>query len=211
MIYLARHGETTWNHAGRYQGRLESPLSPLGGLQALALAEYFAARASSVPGRVISSPLSRCVDTARPAAERLGLEVESDERLVEIAHGTWEGRYRNELAANDPERYRAWRHDPANVAFENGETLDDVMARWRAFLRDIASETRDVLVVTHDAVIRCALLDVANRPLDDFWKMRVENGAFARLESNGTVLELLEECHSTHLRNFRAAITEQAL
>jgi len=37
-VFLARHGETTWNVAGRYQGRLESELSAKGAAQALALA-----------------------------------------------------------------------------------------------------------------------------------------------------------------------------
>ena len=136
MVWLARHGETTWNLAGRYQGRLESALSGLGMQQGIALAQHFFERLSRgelVPSRVVSSPLLRCAATARFTAQTLGLGVETDERLIEIAHGTWEGRYRDELAANDPERYRAWREDPAHVAFEGGETLVEVLQRWRSF------------------------------------------------------------------------------
>ena len=117
-VYVARHGETTWNLAGRYQGRRESELTELGMRQALALAD---AMDEAGVGRVVSSPLLRCTATARPSADRRGVEVETDDRLIEIAHGTWEGRLRDELAANDPERYRAWRRDPARVQFENGE------------------------------------------------------------------------------------------
>jgi len=65
--------------------------------------------------------------------------------------------------------------------------------------------------VTHDAVVRCALLAATQRPLDDFWKVRVENGAFARFESGGESLRLVEECHTDHLRGIRADLSEQAL
>jgi len=213
-IWLARHGETTWNLAGRYQGRLESALSGLGVRQGLALADYFferLQRGGSIPARIISSPLLRCAATARFSAQRLGVQLETDERLIEIAHGTWEGRYRDDLAREDPERYRSWREDPAHVAFDGGETLAEVLARWRAFASDAVRETRDTLVVTHDAVVRCALLDLEGRPLDDFWKTHVENAAFAVVSSDGERLELREECYAEHLRELRADTASQAL
>jgi phosphoserine phosphatase len=214
MIWLARHGETTWNLAGRYQGRLESALTGLGMQQGMALGHAFferLERGEPVPSRIVSSPLLRCVATARLSAQRLGLEVETDERLIEIAHGTWEGRYRDELATNDPERYRLWREDPARVAFDGGETLDDVLERWRAFAADLIVRSEDTLVVTHDAVVRCALVDLEGRSLDDFWKTRVENAAFALLERDGPRLRVIEECVHDHLAGVRADVAGQAL
>ncbi len=214
MIWLARHAETTWNLAGRYQGRLESALSALGVRQGFALAEHFfesAQRGDPTPARVVSSPLLRCTATAQFTATRLGLSVESDERLIEVAHGTWEGRYRDEIARNDPERYRAWREDPARVAFEHGETLVQVSARWAEFAATLVDARDDVLVMTHDAVVRCALVLAEDRPLDDFWDVRVENAAFATLASDGTRLGVLDECYTDHLRELRADISEQAL
>ncbi len=215
MIYLARHGETTWNLAGRYQGRMESALSALGVRQGFALAEYFFTRlqrGEPVPRRIITSPLLRCAATARFTATRLDVLLESDDRLIEIGHGTWEGRYRDELAANDPERYRAWREDPAHVAFDGGETLADVAARWHDFVQaELREEKRDVLVVTHDAVVRCALVAASGRTLDDFWNVRVENGAFAVLESEPGTLRIVEECVVDHLDGVRADVTGQAL
>jgi broad specificity phosphatase PhoE len=214
VIYLVRHGETTWNLAGRYQGRMESALSALGVRQGFALADYFfrrLTRGDSIPARAISSPLLRCTATARFVTARLGIPLETDERLTEIAHGTWEGRFRDELAQNDRERYRAWREDPAHVAFENGETLGEVRARWRAFAATILTETSDLLIVSHDAVIRCALLDAADRQLDELWRPSVENAAFARLESDGTKLRVVEECVVTHLTGVRASVAGQAL
>lgn len=214
MIWLARHGETTWNLGGRYQGRMESPLSALGMRQGAALAAYFSERLErreAVPTRIVTSPLQRCTQTARFVATRLGVELESDARLIEIAHGTWEGRFRDELERNDPERYRAWREDPAHVAFERGETLTDVLARWRSFATDLVPATADALVVTHDAVVRCALLDLQKRPLADFWQMRVENAAFAELNVTDGRIVLERECVADHLRGLHADVSGQAL
>jgi broad specificity phosphatase PhoE len=214
MIYVARHGETTWNVVGRYQGRLDSELSALGTAQALALANYFGGRAErgeTVPGRIVSSPLLRCTATAGVVAERLGLPVERDERIIEIAHGSWEGRYRPEIMQNDAQRYWMWKNDAAHVAFLNGETVHDVVNRWLAFAADIAHETRDVLVVTHDVVCRAALLQATGRSLDDLWNVHVENGAFSRIEFTAAGPRLLEECHTAHLTTQRASLEDQAL
>ena len=206
-VYLARHGETTWNVEGRYQGRLESPLSPLGHRQAEALAH---AMEPLGLGRVVSSPLGRCVETAGPAAARAGVPVERDERLIEIAHGTWEGRLRDELAADDPDRYYAWRHDPAHVAFDGGESLVQVRERWRAFAQACRPATPS-LVVTHDAVVRVALTDAKSQPLEMFWSSRVENGAYASFDVDERGWHLVDECVTAHLEGLRADTARQAL
>ncbi|MEA2688293.1 MAG: phosphoserine phosphatase [Candidatus Eremiobacteraeota bacterium] len=206
-VYVARHGETTWNLAGRYQGRRESELTPLGSRQALALAD---AMEQLNVGRVVSSPMLRCTATAAPSAERLGLRVETDDRLIEIAHGTWEGRLRDEIAANDPARYRAWREDPAHVQFEQGENIADVLARWRDFAASFRP-TIPALVVTHDAVVRVALLDAAGRDLGAFWSANVENGAYAEFSVGASGWTLREENVVRHLGALRAPTEGQAL
>jgi phosphoserine phosphatase len=206
-VYLARHGETAWNLAGRYQGRLESELSPLGIRQARALAS--AMREARIE-RIVSSPLRRCTETARPVSELLNVPVETDERLIEIAHGTWEGRLREEIAANDRDRYRAWREDPANVRFERGESLAGVLARWRDFAASFRPD-RPTLAVTHDAVVRVAILTATGRGLDAFWDACVENGAYAEFEAGDDGWTLVREHVAGHLGALRAPIADQAL
>ncbi len=208
-VYVARHGETTWNVAGRYQGRRESTLTPLGEHQATALAEACAHIEPRIE-RIISSPLMRCTATAAFVAERIDVKVESDERLLEIAHGTWEGRLRDEIAADDPALFRRWKEQPAGVAFDGGETLADVQSRWRAFAQtfDAAQPT---LVVTHDAVVRVAILDAQCRSLDDLWLMHVENAGFAEFAVANGRWTLVHESRNEHLRGLRAAIDTQAL
>jgi probable phosphoglycerate mutase len=208
-VYVARHGETTWNLAGRYQGRRESGLTGLGMRQGMALAEAMVA-IDVPPQRVIASPLLRCTATAQFSAEHLNLHVTTDDRLLEIAHGTWEGRLRDEIAGDDAARYHLWRERPSQVAFEGGETLAQVHARWHAFAADFVADV-PTLIVTHDVVVRVALLEAQGRTLDDLWNVRVENAAFAVFDVNGGTWNLLKEQENAHLAALHATTEMQAL
>ncbi len=207
ILYLARHGETDWNREGRYQGQRESHLTPTGSAQAEALAQ---ALGSTSIARVISSPLARCFNTAVPLASSLNCTVEVDSRLIEIGHGTWEGRLRDEIERDDPQRMRDWRECPDRVRFDGGESLEDVMQRWRAFARSIDGKN-DTAVVTHDVLVRLALLDATGAPLSGFWKPRVCNGAYARFAVNDGMWHVLDECVDDHLGALLVDTARQAL
>ena len=208
-LYLARHAETTWNLAGRYQGRRESALSARGIRQGAVFADALALVRPPLE-RVIASPLLRTRATALFVAERLNLPVEVDDDLIEIEHGIWNGRLRDEIAANDAQLYRTWRERPAEVAFPDGEALTDVLARWREFRRRFSGDV-PTLAVTHDAVVRVALCDILERPLDDFWKMKVDNAGYAIVDVDGSRWTLVEQNVNAHLADLRTSTTHQAL
>jgi phosphoserine phosphatase len=208
LAYVARHGETDWNREGRYQGQLESSLTQLGRSQAAALAS---ALAGSGAQRVISSPLARCLQTASPVAAALGIDVEMDGRLLEIAHGTWEGRLRTEIERADPGRVRAWMHEPASVQFEGGESLDDVAARWLGFTSSLRGKNESIVIVTHDVLVRIAVLLASGRPLTSLWEPRVQNGGYASFSMALERWEVVDECRDEHLEGIRADPARQAL
>jgi phosphoserine phosphatase len=206
MIYIARHGETDWNREGRYQGQRESQLTDTGVAQSRALADTLRQR---VIRRVIASPLARCIETARPLAESLGLALEIDRDLIEIAHGTWEGRLRDSIQSEDPHAMRAWREHPERVRFEGGESLAQVDARWRSFV----ARNRDaggVAIVTHDVIVRLAILAATGVPLARLWEPRVVNGGYAVFRGGGS-WELIEECVADHLDGLLIDTASQAL
>lgn len=91
-----------------------------------------------------------------------------------------------------------------------GESLTEVRSRWRRFRATFAVD-EPTLLVTHDAVVRVALLDISGRPLADFWDMRVENAAFAVVEAAGSTWTLLDDNVNSHLAELRAAVETQAL
>lgn len=84
-IWWLRHGESTWNVAGREQGHLaHPPLTDRGRDQARAAAERLAGRGIT---RILSSPLTRAQQTAEIVADRLGLSVETEPDLIEKGFG----------------------------------------------------------------------------------------------------------------------------
>ena len=172
-ILLARHGETPWNAEGRYQGQEDIPLSPVGERQARLLGERL--RELRID-KAVSSPLARARRTAQLA---LGEEREAmlgtDAGLMEIAHGTWEGLLASEIAAQDPERLRAWRDAPDTVQMPGGESLGPVFERsWPALERaaEGLGDEQTLLVVAHDAVNRVLLCRVLGIPMSLLWSFR---------------------------------------
>ena len=150
-IILIRHGETTWNTEGRYQGQEETPLSERGIRQGMACAEGLK---DIHIDRAISSPLSRSYETCRMAAEKHGLVVEKDERLTEISHGLWEGIHADEIEARYPESFYLWHTHPEKVQMPEGECLEDVRKRVRAAFDEYAEkyDGETVLVAAHRAL-----------------------------------------------------------
>lgn len=206
-IYIARHGETTWNAIGRYQGRLETPLSPLGQEQARALAAALAGKGIK---RLISSPLSRCVQTVVPLSAEIGIPIETDPLLLEIAHGTWEGRYREEIARSEPVLYWEWREHPERVRFANGESLEDVLERWKAFVATFDASA-DTVLMTHDVVVRLAILERTGRGMEHLRQVRALNAAYAEFHVADSQWTLVHGCVADHLAGLAADHERQAL
>jgi len=129
---------------------MESDLTPLGRAQAGAMADLLHDLVSchaDRPWRVVASPLRRARDTAGIIGAKLGLPVETDDRLMELTVGAWEGRLRTEVASENPELFtdRTW-----FFAAPGGETYDQVMARVSDWLSEQAAEPeRRLIVVSH--------------------------------------------------------------
>lgn len=173
MIAFVRHGQTELNRGGRLQGRIDAPLSPLGIEQAAAVGRGFAAEPVA---RVFSSPLQRARDTAAALAGPHGLEVEVDERLIELDYGDWDG---SKLADVPPESWAAWRTDP-EFAPPGGETLAGVGARVAAFCTDVLGDEL-VIAVSHVSPIKAAVCNALQ--VDDrvTWRMQLDLAAVTRI------------------------------
>lgn len=150
MIYLCRHGQTEWNRERRLQGQTEADLTPLGRLQAAAMADLLhdhIAREPSADWRIVASPLRRARDTAQAIADRLGMTVAFDDRLMELTVGEWEGRLYADVHRENPEAFKSpeW-----FFTAPGGETYEQVMARVSHWLAEQAPEPeRRLIVVSH--------------------------------------------------------------
>ncbi|MDE5564522.1 MAG: histidine phosphatase family protein [Oscillospiraceae bacterium] len=88
-LYVTRHGQTEWNTLNRICGSTDVPLSEEGIRQAGALAEKCAACGDI--DRIIASPMRRAQMTAQIVSQRIGIAVQTDERLREWNYGALEG------------------------------------------------------------------------------------------------------------------------
>ncbi len=158
-IYLARHGETSWNREGRWQGHTDIALNDVGLAQARALGELLRGRDIA---RIHSSDLARARRTAETAAGILGVtELVIDADLRERSFGIFEGLTRRECEERHPEHWTSYRVDPRQVppGAESQEALADRMyaAVERAVARRHDGDDAPVLVVSHGGSIRALL------------------------------------------------------
>jgi len=160
-VFLARHGETDYNAAGRFQGRLAVPLNANGRAQAEQLAIHAAGKGFT---ELWCSPLARARETAQIVGAALALAPSEDERLVETDCGSWTDRTFAELKAEDPDGFAAFGRADPDFAFPDGESFAAQTARVIAALQEIRGRAQTTLVVTHGMAIRLAFAAVG-RPL----------------------------------------------
>ncbi|MFM7061288.1 MAG: histidine phosphatase family protein [Actinomycetes bacterium] len=142
-LFVVRHGQSTWNAAGRWQGRADPALTELGEQHAADAARHVGAI-----DEIWTSNLERARRTAEIVADHLGLAVRVDARLAERDAGEWEGLTRDEIEAGWPGWLAEHRRPP-------GFEPDDVVAaRGVEVLTELAGRSGRLLVVSHSGVIR---------------------------------------------------------
>jgi broad specificity phosphatase PhoE len=155
-IHLARHGQTAYNHEGRFQGHLPVPLDATGRRQAEELAEVAAGVELT---SLWCSPLRRARETADIVAARIGLQPREDARFAETETGDWTGRSFAEIRAEDPDGFARFERSDPGFRYPGGESFAEQYERVQAALGDLRASAGELpaLVVCHRGVIRLAL------------------------------------------------------
>ena len=188
-LYVMRHGETDWNKQALLQGNTDIPLNENG----RKLADLSGRNMTRIPFDVcFSSPLSRASETAglilqynpgyrerfealgyAPSIISHGCPVTTDERIVEIRLGPWEGHPGFGPACRLPGGSFSfyWEDFSGEQLPEGVEAPAKAAERAGAFLRDLASrpELKDktVLVTVHGGLMKCLLLSLNDKDAAD--------------------------------------------
>ena len=151
IVLLARHGQSDWNAARRWQGHADRPLTEKGRAQASALADRLAHIDLDA---VYSSDLRRAADTARVVAEAQGLGLVQLPELREVDVGSWSGLTREEAEERFPGGFARWRE--GFPGWDDGEDYDEMAQRVIGAVVQIALAHEDgrALVVSHGGPIR---------------------------------------------------------
>jgi len=184
VLIVVRHGRTAANAAARLLGHLDVALDELGAAQAQTLAA-----AVGPVDRVVSSPLLR----TRQTAAVFGTEVETDDRLMELDYGDYDG-----MALSDvpPELWERWRTDP-EFAPPGGESLVALRLRVTAALDDLseAARVQTIVVVAHVSPIKAAVAWALGVGDEVTWRMFVRPASITRIAitDRGPVLHSFNE------------------
>lgn len=192
-IFLVRHGETDWNRAQRLQGRMDTPLNPIGCGQARRLARWFDTWTVT---HVVTSPLARARHTAAAIARSCGCRLSIDSALIEFDHGSWAGRTLMDIAHASPGAVIDGQLHADSIDGGSGEPIDLAYARVSRMLQRLLAASRgsSVVVVGHgitNALLICAATGQPSRQFDMY---RQPNGCVGVLWFSRTGLVSLA-CH----------------
>uniref|UniRef100_A0A3B4Z7M2 6-phosphofructo-2-kinase/fructose-2,6-biphosphatase 1 n=1 Tax=Stegastes partitus TaxID=144197 RepID=A0A3B4Z7M2_9TELE len=163
-IYLSRHGESELNLLGRIGG--DSGLSPRGLKYANALAAFI--RSQKITDlKVWTSHMKRTIQTA----EAVGVQYEQWKALNEIDAGVCEELTYEEIQENFPEEFALRDQDKYRYRYPKGESYEDLVHRLEPVIMELERQ-ENVLVVCHQAVMRCLLAYFLDKPADELPYLR---------------------------------------
>jgi broad specificity phosphatase PhoE len=162
-FFLIRHGQSTANASGVWQGQMEFPLSEEGRLQARLAGKALAGQAFDA---IYSSPLGRAFETAEIIAReaRFTGPVVPIAGLKERHGGSLEGTTYAEREARNPEFTKKLLGLPEEERWTlvGAETDEEVLARFEEAISDLRARheaSARIVVVSHGGVMRAFLRD----------------------------------------------------
>ncbi len=184
-IVFWRHGRTRWNAEQRFQGQTDIDLDELGVEQAERAAAMLATLQPTV---IVASDLSRAMNTAKPLARILGLDVTTDVGLRETFAGEWEGLTRPEMEQGYGTMLAQWSASAEMPAGVSGETRLEVAQRVAAAVQRALAGVGPggaLVVVTHGGAARAGIGEILGLPPEHWavlgvltncsWSVLVEN------------------------------------
>ncbi|SJM95625.1 Alpha-ribazole phosphatase [Crenothrix polyspora] len=125
---------------------------------------------------VFSSPLQRCLQLA----EQLSNSVTSDERLLEVNFGDWEGRRFDDI---DADTLQHWTTHFVHIPPPNGECFSALCLRVGDFWQELLTyNTKQALIITHAGVIRALLTHILQLQPANAFHFQVDAGSIHKLQ-----------------------------
>ncbi|WP_320667306.1 histidine phosphatase family protein [Prochlorococcus sp. MIT 1307] len=188
-LLLVRHGLSSFNLERRIQGRNDlSTLTPEGKEQAIKTGKVL----SNTPiNAVYSSPLQRAADTTRNLLQEFKSKPKPnfDQGLLEIELGTWSGMTSDEVKENFPEIYDTWQTNPEELVLKtsNGkefQPIKELKSQAADFIRRLIKEhplesNDTILIVAHNAILRCIILQLLGQPKQGFRRLKLDNASIS--------------------------------
>lgn len=174
-LYFFRHGQTEWNRLKRIQGGTDIELTMLGEQHADELANDLLHSHLKI-SKIYTSTQKRALRTAEILANKLEVPVIRSEALKEINLGKWEGNTWKEVECIDTQQFHYWFHHRRYAAPHGGESYQQLLERVVPEIElMVQSNTEDIAVVTHSAVIMCVQCLVNNTAFEKMSQYKPRN------------------------------------
>ncbi len=198
-FYVIRHAEAEGNLYRRIHGWYDSLITPNGYRQIAALEGRFAQEPIDA---VYSSDLFRTQTTAGAIYRPHGLTLHTRSSLREFGVGVWEDRTWGDLERHEPVLLNHFNHADSEFQVEGGETVEQVQARMKGTLLELAQvhPGRTVALFSHGAAIRClqgAVRGLGPGELDGLGHS--DNTAVTCFEVEGEHIRTIFENDNSHL------------
>lgn len=178
-----RHGKTDWNAINKLQGRTDVPLNNEGREMARKVRKECEEIGFDV---CYSSPLIRAKETAEIALKGLDVPIITDDRLMEMSFGVYEGS-ENAGAVEGSPIQKFFNTPELFNGTENGETFEELFRRTGDFIDKVIKpaldEGKKVLIVGHGAMNCSIVCQIKNIPINDFWKSGIPNCKLIKLDN----------------------------
>ncbi len=177
---LIRHGETDANLAKKFAGRTDQSLNRQGKENAKKLCGSIHLKNCS---KIISSPLKRCVETARISIPEAVIETSPE--LMEMNFGIFENLNYEEIHEKYPEELESWNRDRVNYTIPKGENLKTMSERViETFQRELKLYNGKTIIFTHGGTIGILLSHYLFGSPEYIWRFSIEHCKITRLNFN---------------------------
>ena len=213
-LVFVRHGLSSFNEKKLIQGRTDDSYLTEKGYEQASKSGEALSRINF--NRIYSSPLTRASETAKTIERSLKKDnnIIYDNNLLEVDLSSWSGLTIDEIKKKYPESYLVWKNNPENLSLkrENNETykpIKELYDQAECFIKKIidhhlTTDNMNILIVGHNAILRCLILSLIGKPNKGFRKIKLDNASFSIINiskssaSFKTQLECLNQ--TSHLK-----------
>ena len=193
-LVFVRHGLSSFNKKGIVQGRSDdSYLTEEGYSQA----EFTGKILDDINfDAIYSSPLIRASETAKTIEKTLkkNYDINFDNNLLEVNLEKWSGLTIDDIRNRYPDEYKQWKKDPENLSLKNKDNknylpIKDLYLQAQKFTDDIFLNyknkgNKNILIIAHNAILRCLILSLIKRPDRGFRKLKLDNASISIINVN---------------------------
>ena len=188
-LFLVRHGLSSYNKEGLIQGRIdESYLTDEGYEQARLTGNIL----NEIKfNQIYSSPLKRAAETAKEIEKSLkeNFDIHFDQNLLEVDLHKWSGLTSKDIKNKYKDSYLIWKNDPEKLELKNKDNItykpiQDLFEQARLFIKNLqenhkSNKNQNILIIAHNAILRCLILYLLNKPNQGFRKIRLDNASIS--------------------------------